>query len=191
MYLHIREILRNPYAWPEMDTLRYEISLCLIFGFYQAALTLTNHMLESLLKFSLSYKYVFDNEDEESDSDHSIDSLIEKLKPEFEYYDNKSLNNTINKAYNKGLINEERKEQLHKHRKLLRNAYSHADKKKIHQDVKVPIRSLHMDETGKYNLDPEAEHKIVDLPFIHGIAQIKHAEANAPAYFKNVDDLVR
>lgn len=192
MYPKIRDIFRNPYEWPEMDTLRHEVSLCLIFGFYQAAMTLTNHMLESLLKFSLSYKYVFENQPEkESKVDRSIASLIKELKPGFEKYDDKTLYLTIEEAFKVRIINEKRKNQLHKYRQLLRNAYSHAEKNKIHQDVKVPVRSLHLDEEGKFQVDPETEHKITDLPFIHGIAQVKHAEVNAPPYFINVDSLTR
>ena len=41
----------TPYDWPEMDTLRYEICGCISFGLNQAAITLTNHLLESLLKY--------------------------------------------------------------------------------------------------------------------------------------------
>lgn len=192
MYPKIRDIFRNGYEWPEMDTLRYEISLCLIFGLYQAAITLTNHMLESLLKFSLSYKYVFDKYPEkESKTDRSIASLIKELKPGFEKYDDKTLYFTIEEAFKVGIINKERKTQLHSYRQLLRNAYSHAEKKKIHRDVKIPVQSLFMDEDGRFQVDPETEHKINDLPFIHGIAQVKHAEVNAPPYFINVDSLTR
>lgn len=192
MYPKIRDIYRNAYEWPEMDTLRHEISLCLIFGLYQAAMTLTNHMLESLLKFSLSYKYVFKNQPEkEAKVDQSIDTLIRKLKPGFEEYDDKTLYDTIEEAFKVGIISEERKIQLHIYRQLLRNAYSHAEKGKIHQDVKVSVKSLYMTEGGKFELDPETEHKITDLPFIHGIAQVKHAEVNAPPYFLNVDSLTR
>lgn len=190
IYPKIRDIFRNGYEWPEMDTLRYEISLCLTFGLYQAAITLTNHMLESLLKFSLSYKYVFDKQPEkESKTGRSITSLIKELKPGFEEYDDKTLYFTIEEAFKVGTINEERKKQLHNYRQLPRNAYSHAEKNKIHRDIKIPVQSLFMDEEGRFQVDPETEHKVSDLPFIHGIAQVKHAEVNAPPYFINVDSL--
>ncbi|HEY7319737.1 MAG TPA: hypothetical protein VIE89_19380 [Candidatus Binatia bacterium] len=60
-YLLVREPYRTEYDFPELDPLRHEVALCLIFGLPQAAITLTNHLLESLLKFALIYDYALKN----------------------------------------------------------------------------------------------------------------------------------
>jgi len=44
------EIYWNEYGWIDIDLLRGEICHCLFFGSFQAAMTLTNHFLENLLK---------------------------------------------------------------------------------------------------------------------------------------------
>jgi hypothetical protein len=95
-----------------LDPVRHEICLALTFGLYQSALTLTNHLHESVLKFALSFKYVFNNLDKKS-SKHDINSLIEKLKSGFDKYDDKTLYQTIEIAYSEELINDEKKSQLH------------------------------------------------------------------------------
>jgi hypothetical protein len=147
-------------------------------------------MLESLLKFALSYKDAFDNHEENPD-DHSLEALIDSLQPSFEKYNSEDLNDTINMSCKAGLIDEARKKQLHEFRKSLRNAYSHADRKKIHQDKKIPIQAAHMTDEGKFEVEPEEEHRILDMPFMHGFAQHYHAKANALPYFLHVDALVR
>lgn len=147
-------------------------------------------MLESLLKFALSYKHAFDNFKDNTE-DRSLSALLGSLKPGFELYDNKDLNYTINRACTLGLITKDQKTQLHRFRQLLRNAYSHAEKKKIHGDKDIPVQSLHMTDEGRFEVDPEEFHKILDMPFMHGIAQYYHAKDNAPAYFLYVDALVR
>ena len=190
MYPKVRAAYLNHYDWSELDTLRHEVCLCLIFGLYQAAITLTNHMLESLLKFALSYKHAFDNF-KDNPENRSLTTLLSSLKPGFEHYDGKDLSYTINRSCTLGLITKDQKKQLHQFRQLFRNAYSHAEKKKIHGDKDIPVQSLHMTDRGKMDVDPEEVHKILDIPFIHGEAQYYHAKANAPAYFLYVDALVR
>lgn len=189
-YIEVRDILQTAYEWPEVDVLRHEVCLCLIFGLYQAGMTMTNHMLESFLKTSLGYKESFDNFEPENE-DKSTEALVQSLKPGFEKYDDKSLYQTIEAAYKKDLISEDQKDRLHEFRDDYRNAYSHAQKAKIHKDREIPIQSVQLDEESKeFEVEPETEQKIVDLPFIHGQAQYYHAKAHAPAYFRYVNDLV-
>ena len=56
-YLLVRDAYRTEYDFPELDPVRHEIAPCLVFGLPQAAITLTNHLLESLLKYSLIYDH--------------------------------------------------------------------------------------------------------------------------------------
>ena len=138
-YILVRKAFQQPYEWPEIDTLRHEVCLCLIFGLYQAAMTMTNHMLESFLKFSLSYKHTFNNLDGSSE-DRSTQGLVESLRPGFKKYNSKNLYQSIEAAYKANLITDEQKDQLHVIRDAFRNAYSHADKEKIHGDKEIPIQ---------------------------------------------------
>ena len=43
-YSSIAEVVDNEYRWPEIDSVRSEICKCIICGFNQAAITLTNHL---------------------------------------------------------------------------------------------------------------------------------------------------
>jgi hypothetical protein len=190
MYPKVRDVYRKHYDWPEMDTLRHEVCTCLVFGLYQAALTLTNHMLESLLKFALSYKDALDSK-EPDNNDHSLKFLLERLKPSFELYDNKDLSNTINRSCTVGLITKNQKKELHNFRELLRNPYSHAEKKKIHADKKIPVQCLHLDGKGDLKMEQETNESVLAMPFLHGMAQYYHAKAHGPLYFLHVDALVR
>ena len=81
-------------------------------------------MLESFLKFSLSYKDTFDK-DRDSPRGRNLTELLALLQPAFEHYDYKDLSYTINRSYKLGLITKKQEKQLHNFRQLLRNAYSH------------------------------------------------------------------
>lgn len=56
-YPAIRFAFQEHYDTPELDTWRHEVCLCIFFGLYQAAITATNHLLESFLKYALVYYY--------------------------------------------------------------------------------------------------------------------------------------
>ena len=60
-YPQVITAFKTCYNLPELDPVRHEISLCLIFGLYQAAITLTNHLLESMLKYGLTYHHAINN----------------------------------------------------------------------------------------------------------------------------------
>lgn len=191
-YQIVREQYQNHYEWPEMDTLRHEAVLAIIFDLNQAAITFTNHMLEALLKISIGYFDAFEeyNKNSEKDSDdQSIKSLIGQLSPSFKNVDGQNLNNTINMASKRGLINNEQRDQLHVFRETLRNAYSHADKGKTFGDTKIPIQGVHLTDELKFEIEPETEENISEIPFVQGIAQYYHAKGNAIDYFKYVDSL--
>jgi len=192
IYPRIRKALQTHYDWPEIDTLRHEACLCLVFGLHQAAITFINHMLESFLKYGLSYKDAFDKyKSEPNQESGGIEDIIKALKPYMEKYDDKDLSQTINQACSKGIITKPQKKQLHIYRKTLRNPYSHATKKGIYGETEIPVQGVHMNEKYEFVVEPEAERKIFDLPFLHGPSQYYHAKANATPYFLYVDKLVR
>ena len=122
--LTVADVFENEYGWPEVDSVRSEICKCLICGLYQAAITLANHLLESVLKKALIIDESAKNKTEQSDITNVFDDATEK-------YANKNLDFTINQACRKGLINKEEKNILHGFREQYRNAFSHADPQKI------------------------------------------------------------
>lgn len=193
-YQIVRNEYKKEYGWPELDTLRYEAALAIIFDLNQAAITFVNHMLEALLKTSIGYFDAFEDfkkGNQDVQDDKSIKSMIDQLSPSFKNVDGKNLNNTIDMAFERSLITNSQRDQLHIYRQTLRNAYSHADKKKTFGDMEIPIQGFHMNEDYEFEMESKTDQKVSDLPFVQGIAQYYHAKENAIQYFKYVDSLAR
>ena len=190
-YLQIRDAYNNHYDWPELDPLRHEICISIMFGLCQAGITLTNHLLESLLKYTLiikcgekvkqTKKYV---------QGRIITSLIEKYEDCIKKYNDKSLSTTINKARKEGLISIEQKERLHLYREIFRNAYSHSDKLKTFGKSTMPVTGVKL-ENGKFVIDEVGEPEIAIFLIGQGIVQAEMAQKNAVPYFLYIDKLVR
>lgn len=99
----------NGYDFRPLEAVRVEVCLCLMYEFNQAALTLTNHLLESALKKFLILACSKQKKSSESDIRHVFDEGT-KL------YADKSLDTTINKACTNGLIDKTEKKILHDYR---------------------------------------------------------------------------
>ena len=99
----------NGYNFPPLDDVRAEVCKCLMYGLHQAALTLTNHLLESALKKFLILAYTKEKESGECDIRHVFDEGTA-------LYADKNLDTTINKACTKGLIDKTEKKILHDYR---------------------------------------------------------------------------
>lgn len=188
-YPLVRRLYQEAYDFPELDPVRHEVCLCLILGLPQAAITLTNHLLEAFLKYVLSYHHSIQNIETDKPK-VGVQSLVEDLKEGNELYTNKELNFTINQACSKGLITKEQKERLHEYREVFRNAYGHADKRKTFGEADIPVQGVSIEE-GKLRADPESTQQIFDLPIVHGLVQAYHARANALPYFQYVDGVIR
>lgn len=188
-YPKVRQAFKIPYNWPEIDILRYEACVCIIFSLNQAAITITNHMLESFLKYAISYKQSIENDEFKKADD--ISRLTEALIPAFEENDSKDLRYTINKSCSLGIITKEQEKMLHKYRVSMRNAYGHAEKQKIHEDREIPIQLASVNEKTGIQIKEERTTKILHMPFMHDMAQIYHAKANSIPYFLYIDLLVR
>ncbi len=189
-YPTVRDAYKNRYDWPELDPLRHEICLCIIFGFCQAAITLTNHFLESLLKNAL---IINDSDKEKIDQvqqEGIITSVKKKYKPGLESYGDKNLNKTIDHACTLGLITKEQKKKLHEFREKFRNAYSHSDKKKTFGDSRIPVTGIKL-ENNEFKIDEIGDPKISDLIIGQGIIQVIMAANDAPEYFLYIDSLAR
>ena len=190
-YRRIRDVLHTGYGWHEFDLLRIEICLALMIGLYQAAITLTNHFLESLLKTALMTKDAFDKGVEEQDAEKgTVQSLIDTYGPSIDKYDSQDLGKNINAACSSGLITKKQKEQLHEFRKGFRNAYSHSDRKKTFGESTVPVQAGRLVD-GQLQLDERQETRIAELMIGKGLFQEQHAKANAIPYFLYLDKLTR
>jgi hypothetical protein len=185
-YALIQEQYSDPYEWPEMDTLRHEICLDIVFGLWQSAMTLTNHMLESFLKLALTYAKRRPTKVQEPAANAIVDSVAESAKK----YDSMELSSTINAACRAGLITKAQKKDLHGFRQNLRNAYSHAERGKVAGDASIPIRSVQVTDSGFVD-QGVSEFPVSALPVMHAFAQCEHAKANAAPYFRYIDSLVR
>ena len=191
-YNTIAEAFENEYGWPEVDSIRSEVCKCLICGFYQAAITLTNHLLESVLKKALIIDESAKNKTEQSDITNVFDDATEQ-------YANKDLDYTINQACRKGLITKKDKKLLHIFRERYRNAYSHADPQKTFSGISIPAtifttKDLDNPEeffkrafTDKPNVILSAENNVI----IQGLIQSIKAKDEAIEYFLSIDNIIR
>lgn len=189
-YNTIAEAFENEYGWPEVDSVRSEVCKCLICGLYQAAITLANHLLESVLKKALIIDESAKNKTEQSDITNVFDDATEK-------YANKNLDFTINQACRKGLINKEEKNILHGFREQYRNAFSHADPQKTFSGISIPAtifttKDLDNSEeffkkafANKPNVTLSAENNVI----IQGLVQRIKAEQEAVHYFLAIDGI--
>ena len=191
-YDTVADVFENEYGWPEVDSVRSEICKCFICGLYQAAITLANHLLESVLKKALIIDESAKNKTEQSDITNVFDDATEK-------YANKNLDFTINQACRKGLINKEEKNILHGFREQYRNAFSHADPQKTFSGISIPAtifttKDLDNSEeffkkafTNKPNVTLSAENNVI----IQGLVQRIKAEQEAVHYFLAIDGIIR
>lgn len=190
-YPYLRDSYLQEYGLPEIDPIRYEVALCLIFGLYQAAITLSNHLLESLLKYALIYHHALQHKKPEDDiRGRAIEALNDWPAEGKSRYANKNLDFTINQACKIGLISKEQKGKLHQIRKAYRNAFCHADKEKLFGDATTPIEAIRL-EGDQMMCEPPVDARIADFLIGQGVFQAAYAEQNARPYFLYVDGLAR
>ena len=190
-YLQIREAYKNHYDWPELDPLRHEICISIIFGLCQAGITLTNHLLESLLKYALIIKCGDRVKQSKEDvQGRIITSLTAKYEDCIKQYNSANLNSTINKARKEGLITKEQKIQLHFYREIFRNAYSHSDKLKTFGKSTMPVTGVRLNN-DKFIIDEVSEPEIAMFLIGQGIVQFEMAQKTVVPYFLYIDKLVR
>ena len=97
-----------------------EICSCFYLQKNMAAVTLTNHLLESAIKFALVFK---EGNGKTFDDPAKMDTLFEKECKMYMYED---MGKNIGTLYKKGMITKEQQKRLIQFKNLYRNAYSHA-----------------------------------------------------------------
>ena len=182
-FLEVQQQTENGYGLPELETLRAETCYCIIHGQWQAAICLTNVLLELFLKLMLIYS----NQEIPKDDVPPISRLLNSLSAATEKYSDKDLSDTINMACTQGLISKKAKKSLHVCRERLRNAFFHADMKKMFGDMTTPVTGA---DFAKLEIEQD-DVPIPALPLLFGEALWQNAQANAIPYFREVDGLIR
>lgn len=169
----------------EFDHVIYEINNCLIMQLNKASITLTNYLLERLLKLALIYNEAGIGPVQD------LNDLDAKFKEPNRKYGSILLNESIKKCKEFDLITDSEEIILDKKvRDLLRNGFAHADSKKILKDLP--------DESKMYQgsfSNPNSELKEITLntkinPTFQAIHMDDYATSNALPYYDFVFNLI-
>lgn len=189
-YPRVKSAYDKPYDMPELDPLRHEIALCIMFGLHQASITLTNHLIEWFIKLMLIYNHSIINEKPMDKSKTIVDNLEEHFSDGIKNYINKDMSDTIRAAKSLGLLTKEQWKELDKIREDFRNAFGHADSSKIFKESEIGLTGVSIDD-DKFRTDEKISVKISNVPIIQGLLKIEFAKKNAIPYFLYIDELIR
>ena len=193
-YPPIKDALEFRYEYPEFDILRKEICRCLLLALDHAAITLTNHFLEALLKFGLIYGEAIKTARERMGSEPteklSYGHLSRYLKKPVERFSGMDLSDTIDAACRRGLITKPQKKELTDYRTTLRNPWSHADHVKMFAGRSIPGAVLRFSEDGVECGEME-EVPMEAIPFAWGDLKQQMAQQNSVPYFLRVHEIGR
>ena len=179
-YLHIQK--EN--VFPELYSQINEIAYTLIFGFSMSAITLTNNLLEKLLKNALIKNEL------------GLGGLeLEKWNDTFTEINKRilsiNLHESINNCNDEDLISNKDKQILHSQIKdQIRNGFSHADSSKILSKHPASKSSIILDlndgSTSKEHID-----LVNSSPSMREDLVRKFAKSNAAPYFEFVVKLMQ
>lgn len=168
----------------EFNTLIFEINKCLILELDRATITLTNHMLERLLKLTLIYNEVGIGPIE-------IDKWSETFEKPNANFGTIDLGNSIERCKKIGLITDQEKKYLFDTiRVLLRNGFSHADSSNILK--KLPDETL-MYQGSFSNPNVELKEVFINqktMPTFQAIQMEDFAKNSSHPYFDFVFNLI-
>lgn len=160
--------------------LRHEIRNCLIFGLYQAALTLTNHYLERFVKVALIKA-------QSTQMMTAYESFTKEQETLIDEYGGQALYRNLLEARRLELITEGELAVLQGFRKFYRNTFSHFDNKEITPDVDLHMTQFSFDNPGTPLSSGKISLKSLGMDMGHLAAEF--AKDNALVYFLAIDDL--
>jgi hypothetical protein len=167
----------------ELRGLVFEINNCLILEFHRATITLTNNLLERLLKLTLIYSEAGIGPKPAEDWGTIFEEPNRK-------YSSIPLGNSIEKCRKLDLITEQEKIFLFdKIRELMRNGFSHADSNKILEGVPAETTMYQASFANPTEIKPVTVKQTV-VPFIQAVHIENFAKANAEYYFDFVLELM-
>lgn len=178
---HYKHYLRNPrfYYFTDLKSTIGEIVKCLIIESHTAAITLTNHFLERILKLALIQKASGTQPEKIKDWNETY-SASDK-------YSSCTMNCTIKECKELGIISEYEFDELTQLRQTIRNGFSHYDPKKILRDSENTIDLI--DKSDSENKKIEGI-KYKEIPTLQNFFVRKFARENSEEYFDYVFNLM-
>ncbi len=167
----------NPEIFFELEVLMNENMRCLMFNAHTASITMSNHILERLLKLALIYH----------DSEGKDDEVALKAHSD---YDSQPLAKNIISCFEKGLISERGKQFLMQNVKnIMRNGFSHAETDKILDGFPEDVPLLEGDFSKPGELKSITKNRKILTTLSH-IQMQSFAEQIAIQYYKYVFKLI-
>ena len=156
-----------------------EIANCLYLRITAASVTLTNHLLETMVKFTLAYA---DSRCRPIGKDEKFeDYLAENLNK----FMGLELGKNIEKLYEYGIINEKEKKRLRLLKKEYRNPFSHASNNDELRKKETLIAEVSLSEVSKFEGKeiPTRNIKVTGNPYLLINARMEVFKNNALGYF--------
>ena len=178
---HYKHYLRNPrfYYFTDLKSTIGEIIKCLIIEAHTAAITLTNHFLERILKLALIQKTSGTQPEKITDWNETY-SVSDK-------YSNWKMGATIKKCKELKIISKSQFKELTDFQESIRNGFSHYDPKKILRDSENTIDLI--DKSGSENKKNEGLN-YKEIPTLQNFFVRKFARENSEEYFDYVFNLM-
>lgn len=158
-----------------------EICSCFYLQKNMAAVTLTNHLLESAIKFALVFK---EGNGKTFDDPAKMDTLFEKECKMYMYED---MGKNIGTLYKKGMITKEQQKRLIQFKNLYRNAYSHASNNAFVEQASTPIV---IGDLSNPNYIENKQAKVACNPLLLVNARIDFINRTGISYFQEVVNLI-
>lgn len=158
-----------------------EICSCFYLQKNMAAVTLTNHLLESAIKFALVFK---EGNGKTIDDPAKMDTLFEE---ECKMYMGETLNNNINNLLEKGMIDDAQKDRLIHLKNLYRNPYSHASNNAL---VNTASTLIVYGDLSNPSYIEERQAKVAYNPLLMVNARIDFINRTGISYFQEVMNLI-
>lgn len=186
------EFLNGYYGDTRLNPVRDEICKCIICNLGQAALTLTNHLLELALKTCLIRRDLKRNK-------NFLLRLKNIFAPSIKKYGTKDMWQTISYAFKFGLITVEEKVKLENYKNKFRNAWGHADPYGMFGDKKITGKKVSFSKEddieaflkNAFSEEDKEEYEIKEFLPAQGIIQAQLANELCVSYFKDVDKIIR
>lgn len=165
----------RPVIFMELAVNIGEAVRCLTIEANTATITLTNYILERLLKLAL-----IEDEMQLRPLTHPWKDCWDKMYPYFDL----DMHETINQCARKQIISGKQKRQLLKYKNVFRNGFSHAAPDLIFKDYPETFKTSYYDgmDDVTHNLKKDPRQQLVFLQ--------KIAKENAHIYFKYVFELI-
>lgn len=167
----------------DLVTVVFEINKCLILELNRASITLTNFLLERVLKLALIYN-------EAGVGPKPIETWTEIFSGPSKKYNVLNLSTSIEQCKKNGLLTQVEKDYLYDTiRVLLRNGFAHADPSEIIKNIpdETPVFVASFDMPGEIqqiNLDQKT------IPIFQSIQMNNFAEQIAFKYFESIFNLM-